>query len=83
MFLDGQRLESNRSDEEMEIEEEKEGNVEAQVTEREQGTASQETEAGEKEENVEAQVFSIVFTITAVLNYSVEQRRKSLQVGTI
>jgi len=53
-------VESNRSDEEMETEEEKEGNVSAQVTEREQGTASQETEAGEKEANVEAQATETV-----------------------
>ncbi|KTF78193.1 hypothetical protein cypCar_00045488, partial [Cyprinus carpio] len=46
---DGQRVESNRSDEEMEIEKEKEGNVEAQVTEREQGTASQEKETDARE----------------------------------
>ncbi|KAL1249313.1 hypothetical protein QQF64_020318 [Cirrhinus molitorella] len=53
---DGQRVESNRSDVEIETEEEeKEGNIEAQVTKAVQGTASQEMEEGEKEGNAEAQ----------------------------
>lgn len=50
MFLDGQRVESNRSDDEMETEDgEKEGNVEAHATEIVQGTASQETETEARE----------------------------------
>ncbi len=50
MFLDGQRVNSNRSDNEMETEDgEKEGNVEAHAKETVQGTASQETETEARE----------------------------------
>ncbi|ROL47723.1 hypothetical protein DPX16_16095 [Anabarilius grahami] len=79
---DGQRVESNRSDEEMEIEEEKEGNVEAQVTEREQGKASQETKADEKVENVEAQATETV--IISLIQHSIcaLSREKQLPLDT-